>query len=90
MRGEAAEKKIKELREELEQWEAESHSNAEKAQQSLRLLYEQASKDLQKRVNKIFDAYVDYAGIDEQSACELLSVQESSIKEQATPKPWQS
>ncbi|MBE6723148.1 MAG: hypothetical protein E7572_11875 [Ruminococcaceae bacterium] len=60
------------------QREAESHSDAEKVQQRLRMLYEQADKNLKKQIHKIFDAYVDYTGIDEQKARELLSTQESA------------
>ena len=60
------------------QREADSHKDAASTALRLRALYEQASKDLQKRVHKIFDAYVDYAGIDEQKARELLSTQESA------------
>ena len=59
------------------QHEAESHNDAATAQQRLRLLYEQADKDLQKQIHKIFHAYVDYTGVDEQKARELLSAQET-------------
>lgn len=42
------------------------------------MLYEQADKNLKKQIHKIFDVYVDYTGIDEQKARELLSTQESA------------
>lgn len=60
------------------QREADSHKDAASTALRLRALYERASKDLQKRIHKIFDAYVDYTGIDEQKAREFLSTQESA------------
>lgn len=60
------------------QREADSHKDAASTALRLRALYERASKDLKKQIHKIFGAYVDYTGIDEQKARELLSVQEST------------
>lgn len=60
------------------QRESESHSDAAAAQQRIRLLYENADKSLRKQIHKIFDTYVDYTGVDEQKARELLSIQETA------------
>ena len=60
------------------QREKESHGTAADTALRLRLLYEQVDKDLQKQIHKIFHAYVDYTGVDEQKAHELLSVQETA------------
>lgn len=60
------------------QREAQSHDDAAGALLRLRLIYEEADKELSQMIGVVFKSYQKYTGLDEQKARELLSVQETA------------
>lgn len=60
------------------QREAEAHDGTTDSLKRLAVMYGDADKELVKMINRIFQNFQKYVAVDDQKACELLSVQETT------------
>ena len=60
------------------QREAEVHNDTQDTLKRLAVMYDDADKELIKMIDRIFQNFQKYTGVDEQKARELLSIQETA------------